>query len=168
MQRRTLLQLGAGAGAVLALAGLGAALWVPGWRDGRLSDAARGVMVAAARCVLDGILPEDAQIREQALAAHLVRVEASIAGLSPATRSELSDLLAVLSTAPGRLALTGLRADWRDASTAALSDAFQGLRLSSSATRRQIYQALRDLTNAAWFADAGTWDVLGYPGPQAV
>ena len=168
MQRRSLLQLGAGAGAVLALAGLGAAMWSPGWRHGQLSDAARGIFTAAARCVLDGILPDDAHIRSQALAAHLVRVEASIAGLSPATRAELSDLLAVLTTAPGRLALTGLRVDWSNASTSALSEAFQGMRLSSSSTRRQIYQAFRDLTNAAWFADAGTWDVLGYPGPQAV
>lgn len=168
MQRRTLLQLGAGAGAVLALAGLGAALWAPGWRDGRLSDPARNVFAAVAGSVLDGILPNDARIRAQALDAHLARVEASIAGLAPSTRAELSDLLALLATAPGRLALTGLRVDWPQATTDAVGDALQTMRLSSIHTRRQVYQAFRDLTNAAWFADAGTWDALGYPGPQPV
>ena len=42
------------------------------------------------------------------------------------------------------------------------------MRVSSGTTRQQVYHALRDLTNAAWFADAGSWDLLGYPGPQAV
>ena len=88
--------------------------------------------------------------------------------VAPATRAELSDLLALLSTAPGRLALTGLSSRWAEASAVDVSQALQDMRLSSSQTRRQVYQAFRDLSNAAWFADAGTWEALGYPGPNPV
>ena len=134
----------------------------------RLGTAATEIFKAVAQTVLDGILPQDTRIREQALAAHLQRLEATIAGLAPATRAELSDLLAVLSTGPGRYALTSLGVPWSEASLPELSAALQGMRVSSSATRRQVYQAFRDLTNAAWFADAGTWGARGYPGPAQV
>jgi hypothetical protein len=36
------------------------------------------------------------------------------------------------------------------------------------ALRQQVFHALRDLTNAAYFADASTWAAIGYPGQQAV
>lgn len=100
--------------------------------------------------------------------AHLQRLEASIAGLAPATRQELSDLLAVLGTAVGRRALTGLATPWAEANVVEVQHALSHMRVSSGTTRQQVYHALRDLTNAAWFADAGSWDLLGYPGPQAV
>jgi hypothetical protein len=64
--------------------------------------------------------------------------------------------------------LTGLSTDWRHASTAEVRARLQAMRLSSQLTQRQIYQALRELSSAAWFADASTWVQLGYPGPQPV
>ena len=168
MQRRTLLKLGLWSGALLGVAGAGAAAWTPGWQDARLSGPAREVFAAVARAVLQGALPEDPQVQAGALAQHLQRLEASIAGLPPATRVELSDLLALLSLAPGRLALTGLSTAWPRATVPELQAALQDMRRSGSQTRRQVYQALRDLTNAAWFADAGTWALLGYPGPYRI
>lgn len=165
MQRRTLLRLGLAGGTLLALAGTGAALWTPGWRDGHLSAEARSLWQAVAQAVLEGVLPADPAVRRVALQAHLGRLDTTIAGLPPATRRELSDLLALLCMAPGRLALTGLRPAWDRASTAEVAAMLQSLRTSERALQRQIYQALRDLSNAAWFADAGAWSALGYPGP---
>lgn len=165
MQRRTLLTLGLVSGTALALAGAGAAVWTPGWREGRLSEPARALFAAVARAVLDGVLPADPAVQAVALKGHLDRLDAAIAGLPPATRAELSDLLALLCTAPGRWALLGLGPPWSDASPAELQAALQGLRVARSELRRQVYQALRDLSNAAWFADAGSWNLLGYPGP---
>jgi hypothetical protein len=168
MKRRGLLQLGFGATALLALAGIGVSAWRPGWRDGALSAPARELFAAVARAVLQGCLPADSAVQRVAMLAHLQRLELSIAGLAPATRKELSDLLAVLGTAAGRRAMTGLGSPWPDASVAEVQRALDSMRLSASDTRQQIYHALRDLTNAAWFADAGNWGLLGYPGPQAV
>jgi len=40
------------------------------------------------------------------------------------------------------------------------------MRLSGVTMRRQVYQTLRGLTNVAYYADASTWALLGYPGPR--
>ena len=165
MQRRRLLQLGFGAAAVLALVGGGAALWRPGWVGGQLSAAGAAVFRGVARAVLDGTLPADATAREAALDAHALRLQATLASLSPASRAELSQLLALLAAAPGRRLLAGLAPDWPEASTAQIQAALQSMRTSSLAPRQQAYHALRDLTNAAWYVDEATWPALGYPGP---
>ena len=59
MQRRTLLKLGLGAAALLAVAGGGLACCDPGLADGRMTPAGRAVFRRVARAVLDGSLPAD-------------------------------------------------------------------------------------------------------------
>jgi hypothetical protein len=168
MQRRTLLKLGAGAGLALALAGTGLALLRPGWRDGHLTPHGRALFAAVGRAVLDGLLPPDPAAAQAALVAHVDRVDATIAGFPPALQAELAQLTTVLCTAPGRLALVGLATDWPQVDTTELQAALQSLRTSSLAVRQQVFHALRDLSNAAWFADAQTWASVGYPGPRPV
>jgi hypothetical protein len=168
MQRRTLLKLGASAAVAIALAGGGVALLRPGLVDGRLSNASRALMRAVALAVLDGSLPADAGARDAALAAHLDRLEATVAVFPPATRDELSRLLGLLGTAPGRFALSGLGSDWSRVGVGELQSALRGMNLSSSTTRQQVFHALRDLTNAAFYADASTWPLMGYPGPRSL
>jgi hypothetical protein len=166
LQRRTLLKLGVGTGAVIALAGAGVALWRPGLTQGHLSNHAKTIARRVADAVLDGNLPEDAAERARALDAHVTRFESTVGGLPPAVRAELSDLFALLSAAPGRWAIAGLSADWPDATREDIATALQAMRRSRAAVRQQVYHALRDLTNAAWFADDSTWAALGYPGPR--
>jgi len=164
MQRRTLLKLGLFSGAVFALAGGGAALFYePGWRFGRLTEVGRGVLGHVARAVLDGSLPADAT--QAALAAHLDRVDATVRAMPPATQRELSNLLAVLALAPGRIALAGLTTDWPSAGAAQIQSALQSMRTSRISLRRQAYQALRDLTHAAYFSSNASWAQMGYRGP---
>jgi hypothetical protein len=166
MQRRTLLKLGVGAGALLALAGAGVALWTPGIAQGRLSPGARLIVQRVADAVLDGTLPPDGPARDRALDAQVERFEGTVAGLPPAVRGELSDLFALLGTPPARWGIVGLASDWQHASREDLAKSLNAMRVSRVAVRQQVYHALRDLTNAAWFADAGTWEALGYPGPR--
>lgn len=165
MQRRTLLKLGLGTGVVLAVAGGGVALWQPGLRAGHLSEDSRTLMRAVARAVLDGALPADAVLREQVLDAHLQRLDAAVAAFPSATRAELSQLLALLSSAPGRVVLARLNTPWPQASVAELQHSLQAMRLSSLSLKQQAYHALRDLTNAAYFSDPSAWAHMGYPGP---
>jgi hypothetical protein len=173
MQRRTLLGIGIAGSAVLALAGGGAWLLrsTPAWRDGRLLPDGQRVLRAIARGVLDGSLPDGSQApgaQAAALDAHLVRMQVSLAALSPSSQREVDELLTLLATAPGRVALAGLSPAWDDASVSDIQRALQSMRLSSIALRRQAYQALRDLTHVAYFADASTWAQLGYPGPLKI
>lgn len=168
MQRRTLLKLGLGATVALAVAGGGVALLQPGWRDGRLTEPARGLMRAVAQAVLDGALPANEPALQRALDAHLDRLDAAIAAFPAATQAELSQLLALLSSAAGRWAFAGLDTPWPQARIVDIQAALQGLRLSSLSLKQQAYHALRDLTNAAYFSDPSAWVHMGYPGPMDI
>lgn len=162
------MKLGIGTAALLVVAGGGVALLRPGLIDGRLAPAGREVLHAVARAVLDGVLPVDAGARAAALEAHLKRVDEAIAVFPSATQAELSQLLALLGSAPGRLALAGLMTAWPQAQTSDVQRALQSMRTASLDLRQQAYHALRDLTNAAFFADPVAWPSLGYPGPVAI
>lgn len=168
MKRRTLLIVGVGAGTLLALAGGTLALLSPGLQQGRLSTGGREIFAAVARGVLADLLPAEPDARARALLAHLQRLDDTIAGLPPALQAEINELVTLLASTPGRLVLVGLRPDWPQASAAELQAMLQGLRVSSLQLRQQLYHALRNLTNAAYFADAGTWPTIGYPGPNPV
>lgn len=166
MKRRSLLQLGLFGGALVSLAGVGLALTRPGLQEGRLTPAGREVFAAVARGVLDGVLPQPWPA--EALQGHLQRVDAAIAAFPPGMQAELGQLVTLLASPPGRVMLTGLQPDWSGASTAEVQAMLQRLRVSAMPLRLQTFHALRDLTNAAYFADADTWQVMGYPGPRAV
>ena len=154
---------------LLALAGGGLALLRPGLRDGRLTMSGRELFAAVARAVLDGALPVSTP-SAQALAVEsfLQRLDGTLGGLSPHARAELSQLVALLSTAAGRRALCGLDEDWAVAEVGAVQSALETMRVSVYDMRQQAYHALRDLTNAAYFADPGTWALLGYPGQRTL
>lgn len=166
MKRRTLLLVGAGAGTLLALAGGTLALLRPGLEQGRLSAGGREMFAAVARGVLADLLPTDPTARATALQAHLQRLDDTISGLPPALQAEIDELVTLLASTPGRLALAGMRRDWPQASEAELHAMLRGLQTSSLQVRQQLYHALRNLTNAAYFADASTWPAIGYPGPN--
>lgn len=168
LRRRTLLTAGITAGTLLALAG-GTLAWLrPGLAaDGALAPAGREVFGAVARAVLDGMLPPP-PAQEAALAALLDRLDATLQGLPPALQAEVGEMLTLLASPPGRLLLTGLRRDWPDASNAEMTETLHALRRSSLALRQQLYRALRDLVNAAWFADPAAWARIGYPGPMKI
>lgn len=168
MQRRHLFVLGAATATALGLAGMSAAWMRPPRVQGRLSAPARHLMAVVARAVLDEALPAEAAAREAALQGHLQRLEGTLQGLTFPLQAEVDQLLALLAAPPGRLALLQLTTPWPAATTGEVQVALQGLRSSSLALRQQIFHALRDLTAAAYFADASTWPALGYPGPRAV
>jgi hypothetical protein len=169
MQRRTLLGLGAAGTALLALAGGGAAwLYEAAWRDGQLLPAGRQVLAAVARAVLDGSLPVGATAQAAAIEGHLTRLQATVNAMPLHTQREIADLLALLAMPPLRAALAGLSSAWGNAPVADVQAALQSMRQSSLLLRRQAYGALRDLTHAAYFADASTWALLHYPGPRAL
>ena len=100
----------------------------------------KAMWLAVARAVLKDALPAG-RAGESALESHWGRLEGTLAGLAPATRAELDELTQLLASPLGRWALLGLT---------------------------QIFRALRDLTNAAYFSDESSWGVMGYPGPLLV
>lgn len=165
MKRRRFLQLGLVGGATLALAGGGLSLMQHGVESGRLTDAGRVVFRAVGRAVLDGSLPTEAAAQQAALDGLLQRLDDAIGAFPAHVQAELSQLLALLASAPGRLGLAGLTTDWPQASVAQVQAALQAMRTSTFDLRQQAYHALHDLSGAAYFSDRSTWPQLGYPGP---
>lgn len=165
MRRRTWLGLGvASALALAAGAGVIALVSAPGLADGKLSANAREVFTGLARGLLEGTMPDE----PRAIAALLGRIDALVANLPPHAQAELSQLLALLASTPGRRAFAGLAPAWSDATAAEVQGALQSLRFSQLALRRQGYQALHDIVGAAYFSEPDTWALLGYPGPGAL
>jgi hypothetical protein len=168
MHRRTLLRLGLASSAVLLLGGGVLALLEPGLRAGRLTSSGRMVMGAVGRAVLDGSLPTQAASQQAAIGGLLARLDDLADALPAHAQAELSQLLALLASAPGRSALAGLATGWEQASVAEIQQALQGMRVSGVSLRQQAYQALHDMVGGAYFADPGTWPLLGYPGPVSM
>lgn len=166
MKRRQLLQLGVAGAAVLGVGTLGVAWVEPGLVKGRLTHAGHAVLAGICEAVLDGSLPTEPSAHLDAVAAHLRRLDDTIAGLPSSTREELSQLMALLAHPLGRWAFAGLSKPWAQAGTADLQRALQTLRSSSLSVKQQAYHALRDLTNAAFYADESAWPLLAYPGPR--
>lgn len=168
MHRRTVLKLGVASAVALGVAGGAASLWSAGLVDGRLAPAGREVFRAVGRAILDQTLPRDETARRVALDGLLGRVDELVVALPPHAQAELSQLLSLLASAPGRRMLGGLAEPWPVAPEADIQNALQEMRLSSLVLRRQAYAALHDITAAAYFSDAATWAQLGYPGPTRI
>lgn len=169
MQRRTWLKLGMVSAAVLVIGGGAAALLQPGLQeDARLSPAGRRVFGAVGRGLLDGSLPPAEPARQAALAGLLDRIDTLVAALPPHAQAELSQLLSLLASAPGRRSLAGLSSGWDEAPITDIQAALQSMRVSSLALRQQAYHALHDIAGGAYFSDASTWAFIGYPGPPKI
>ena len=165
MQRRKLLQIGAAASLTLIAVGGGLVLMRPGAPAAELNADSRALFTAVAQAVLDGALPPGAA-RSAALAAHIERVQQTIRGFPPEVQKELAQLLGILCTAPGRRLLAGLATPWDIATADEVQQSLQAMRTSRLATRQQVYHALRDITNGAYFSDPAAWPAIGYPGPR--
>jgi hypothetical protein len=169
MRRRTLLAVGTATGVLLAVAGGTVATLRPArTSDGRFTPAAEAMLGAITQGVLGPLLPAEGAGRQTALQAQLRRLEATVAGLPPGMQAEVDELLSLLAHPAGRVGLFGLTSSWDTASPGDVTEALQGLRTSSLALRQQVFHALRDLTNGAYFADPATWSTVGYPGPLPV
>jgi hypothetical protein len=168
MQRRRLLKLGMFSGAVLALAATGASMWRPGVVGGTLGTGGRELFRAVGQALLAGSLPEQPAAKAAALDGLLVRVDELVAGLPPHAQAELSQLIALLCTGPGRLAMAGLVTDWAQADVPTLHAALDTMRSSRASIRLQTYHALHDIVGGAYFSAPSAWTQLGYPGPLAI
>jgi hypothetical protein len=130
-----------------------------------LSADGKTIMGALVPALLDGALPARAPERQAAVAETVDAISAAVAGLPPLTRDELHALFALLAFAPLRIAVAGVDAAW---DRAELDDArafVERLRKSRIPQKRAAYDALHQLTLAAWYASPHAWPAIGYAGP---
>ncbi|MCY1295128.1 hypothetical protein D9M69_506010 [compost metagenome] len=167
MRRRSFIALGLTAGALAWWAGR-QGLPLSGMHQGRLSPDSRVVLTGAAYAILQGCLPTSPAAARIALLAMLDRIDELIGQLPSASQAELSQLMGLLCSAPGRRLLAGLEKDWNEASVDEIDAALEGMRHSSLAPRQQAYLALHEIITGAYFADSSSWPRIGYPGPMTI
>lgn len=168
MNRRQWMTWGLGAAALTAMGGVAVIGTTPGWANGRLSDDARAVFRACAPVFLAGVLPHDGDARDVALQRLLDNLDTAIEAMPAHVQNDLSQLLLVLASAPGRHWFAAVSSPWTQATAEQVEQGLTAMRFSSVALRQQAYHALHDLTGAACFAGNEWWSMLGYPGPVAV
>lgn len=155
ISRRTFLKTGLAGGLLLGLGGCGNA--------GK--DERRTILSAIAAVILDGALPVDAGQRKAGIERTVDNIEATIAGLPPATQAELDQLFGLLASGIGRTLLAGVWSPWATASPQAIAAFLESWRHSRFDLLRSAYAGLHDLTLGAWYAEPDTWAAIGYPGP---
>lgn len=155
ISRRAFLKTGLAGSLLLGLGGCGKPA----------ADERRVILSAIAAVILDGALPGEAAPRSAGLARTVHNIEATIAGLPPATQDELDQLFGLLASSAGRIALAGVWAPWAEASPAAIAAFLESWRHSRFDLLRSAYAGLHDLTLGAWYAEPDTWAAIGYPGP---
>ena len=133
-----------------------------------LSPAGTDIMRALVPAFLDGTLPTDANERQTAIDETVAGIAVAIDGLPPITRDELSTLFTLLAFAPVQYVIAGMNGPWRGASLAEAGAFLTRLQKSRWSLKRTAYDALHQLTMAAWYANPRAWPQIGYPGPPVL
>jgi hypothetical protein len=170
VNRRRFLKTGAIGGALLVAGGA----WVV-WRDIRQGDASSpshdrvaDIIAAVAPILLAGALSPDFHQRTHDIGRVVDGVKAIVAGFPPTVQRELADLFRLLDIGAARRWLAGVSAEWPAADPREVGAFLERWRHSRIALLQSAYFALHDLVFGAWYADAATWPVIGYPGPPNV
>jgi hypothetical protein len=155
VNRRT--WIGTGIAATL-LVGAGAVYERP------LQDDDASILGAIAPVLLGSALPiDDASIQTVIDGFHT-----AVAGLTPSVQDEVAQLFTLLRVAPLRMIATGVMRPWHSASPYEIERFLTGWRYSGVAKLRSAYDALHQLTIAAWYGNPKAWPRTGYPGPPTV
>ena len=170
--RRTFLVAGIAGSTALA-----AAYW---WRGRRGPASATGapragldpdgqvVMAAIIPAMLDGALPAQRPDRATAVEETLGALAGAISDLPPGAQQELSQLFALLTFPPARIALARVNSPWADAPPAEVAGFLDRWRDSGWKLQRSAYDALHQLVFAAWYGNPRSWPAIGYDGPPVL
>ena len=170
VSRRTFIAVGIAGAIALATAGWLKGPHAPpsGLRRRMLDADAEAILGAVVPVLLDGALPQVPEERQRMLAETLTAIDTAIAGLPPAAQAELSQLFALLALPPVRLGLARIAAPWQSAAPADVRLCLDRFRESSWSLPRAAYDALHQLTFAAWYGNPQAWPAIGYAGPPSL
>ncbi|TAN01191.1 MAG: hypothetical protein EPN40_02890 [Rhodanobacteraceae bacterium] len=131
-------------------------------------DGRDAVIAAIAPVMLDGALPAQGSARQAALRGVVHGVDRAVEGLTPEAQHELARLFALLGFPLTRRLLAGVRDPWPDADPREIEAFLTSWRRHRVAQLRSAYDALHQLTLAAWYGNPVAWCGIGYPGPPKV
>jgi len=95
-------------------------------------------------------------------------LDTAIAGLTPSVQGELAQLFVLLRAPATRVIATGVMRPWHLAGENEIERFLRAWRFSPFTRLRGAYDAIHQLTYAAWYGSNESWSAIGYPGPPAV
>lgn len=166
MNRRQWIGSGIAAAAILFVAGAiyesqGDRAPADGYRFRALGQEDRGILAAIGPVMLAGALPQG----EDAIRRFIEGFDTAVAGLTPSVQGEVAQVFMLLRVPPLRMIGTGVMRPWHLASTDEIESFLNRWRYSGITTLRSAYDALHQLSNAAWYGSPHSWPHIGYPGP---
>lgn len=126
-----------------------------------LKDSDRDILAAIGPVMLAGSLPPG----DDALRAFFEGFDTAVAGLTPSVQAEIAQLFTILRVAPLRMLATGVMRPWHRANRDEIASFLNAWRYSGIAQLRSAYDALHQLSYAAWYGNPRSWPQTGYPGP---
>jgi hypothetical protein len=166
-KRRWFLKTALVIGAVGASLG-GLVFWHRGMSEGQMTEHGRNVFRGLLAGFVGDMLPTDPAQRRAHIEGQLVKIERFINTMPQALQLQVNSVLGLLGNGVTRRLLTGLKADWTEASQQELSDALEAMRLHDLPSTRLVYQVLRSITCMAFFSQSENWSLTGYPGPVQI
>ena len=170
LSRRTFIATG-----LVGAAALAAAAWLRGPHAPASGVARRALdadgealFAAVAPVLLEGALPTEPKARTAALSETMAGIDTAVAGLAPAAQAELRQLIALLALPPVRVGFARVSASWHEADADQVRRFLDRCRESSTTLLRAAYDALHQLTYAAWYGNPASWPAIGYPGPPSL
>jgi hypothetical protein len=171
LSRRRFLQVGVAGAAVLTVAHFlnrGSPVPSQGSLDLRSLDAKSASLVAAiAPVILSGALPDDITSRRIAVNEVVEAFDRALSGLSPAVQAELQQLLSLLTFAPTRVVVAGVRKPWHEADEKDVAAFLASWRHSRFDLLQSGYQALKQLMQACWYGNPLAWGKIGFSLPSS-
>ena len=176
--RRKMLKTGIAGAALLTVAGLTTrgTFWGAGSRRliskdfsyRFLTKSDRRVLMAVVPVILDDALQEAQGDPEVLLEETIRRFDAAVSGLYPSVQNELRQLFSLLTLPPSRMLVAGVWSSWANASSTAVYEFLSGWRNSRFDLLKSGYDALQQLSVAAWYGNPKAWPDIGYPGPPVL
>jgi hypothetical protein len=163
--------IGGTAAAAVLLLGAGALYQLRGdtppddpYRFRVLDDEERAILAAIGPVMLAGALPAGGTGTN----AFIEGFDTAVAGLPPHVQGELAQLFMLLKNGVLRVLATGVMHPWHEASQEEIARFLTAWRYSGIVKLRAGYDALHQLTLAAWYGNPVSWSAIGYPGPPVV
>lgn len=178
MERRTFIKTGLVGGALLVGAGWASkgTFWGAGSKRvrragedfGFLTEADYAALSAIIPVMLTGCLDRAEGDREALLAETIKNFDGAVSSFLPEVQKELRQLFSLLSLAPARYFMVGVRSSWQEAKPQTVDAFLRTWQMSDKALFRTAYDALQQLTMGSWYSVSESWRQIGYPGPPPI
>ena len=175
LRRRQLLKTGIVGGAVLTLVGTSyGTFWGDPAQPAREGGYAYQFVSQREYGMLQQLVPvllgpalKQGSMRAQHIESTIQGIDLAISGFTPAMQAEVRQLFSLLTFAPSRMVLIRQWQGWSQADPAHLETLLHSWRTSELSLLRVAYEALQQITMAAWYGNPTNWSVIGYAGPPA-